>query len=44
MMHTLLREYGHDDVIPDPKRPGPNYYDDCIKFNWVDALIKNHKK
>ena len=25
-------------------RPGPNYYDDCIKFNWVDALVKNHKK
>ena len=31
-------------MIPDPKRPGPNYYDDCIKFNWIDALVKNHKK
>ena len=43
-MHELLIEYEFEDVIQDPMRPGPNYYDDCIKFNWVDALVKNHKK
>ena len=39
-----MREYNYEEAIADPKRPGPNYYDDCIKFNWVDALVKNHKK
>ena len=44
LMHELLIEKGYGHIIPDPTRPGPNYYDDCIKFNWVDALVKNHKE
>ena len=31
-------------IKEDPKRPGPNYYDDCEKFNWVDALVSKHKE
>ena len=27
----------------DPRRPGPDYYKDCIQFNWVDALVDKHK-
>ena len=30
-------------MLENPNRPGPYYYKDCIKFNWVTALIKNHK-
>ena len=44
LLHDILREYKFESAIEDPKRPGPNYYDDCIKFNWVDALVKNHKE
>lgn len=41
---TVLIELGHEDMIKmDPKRPGPNYYDDCKQFNWVDALVSKHK-
>ena len=43
IMHELLKEFGFADVIIDPKRPGPNYYDDCINFSWIDHLIKKHK-
>ena len=43
LMHDLLIEYNMGDKIPDPNRPGPNYYDNCKKFNWVDALVKKHK-
>lgn len=31
-------------IEQDPKRPGPNYYDDCKHFNWVDALVEKHKE
>ena len=31
------------DLLENPNRPGPDYYKDCIKFNWVSALVKNHK-
>ena len=26
-------------LLENPNRPGPNYYIDCIKFNWVTALV-----
>jgi hypothetical protein len=40
---SLLIEYGYEDMVrEDPKRPGPDYYKDCIKFNWIDALVSNH--
>ena len=44
LMHDVLNEFDLAYKIPDPTRPGPNYYDDCIKFNWVDALVKNHQE
>ena len=31
-------------VREDPKRPGPDYYKHCIKFNWIDALVSNHQE
>ena len=37
-------KFGFSDRIPDPKRPGPDYYSECIKFHWVDALVEKHKK
>ena len=41
----VLIEQGYAEMIKeDPKRPGPNYYDDCEKFNWVDALVSKHKE
>ena len=41
----ILVEYNYGHMIEqDPKRPGPDYYKDCIKFNWVDTLIKKHKE
>ena len=39
-----MLKFGFADKIPDPKRPGLDYYSDCIKFNWVDALVEKHKK
>ena len=42
-MHDILNDLGQENLIADPKRPGPNYYDDCKKFNWVDVLVQNHK-
>ena len=30
MAERLLREYGHQDLIKNQYRPGPNYYSDCI--------------
>ena len=43
-MHELLIEFGYGNVIEDPNRPGPDYYKDCKKYNWVDELVKKHKK
>ena len=41
----VLIEQGYEKMIKDdPKRPGPDYYKDCIKFNWVDALVSKHKE
>jgi hypothetical protein len=31
-------------LLENTNRPGPNFYDDCVKFNWVTALVKSHKK
>ena len=31
------------DLLADPNWPGPNYYDDCKKFEWKQVLVKNHK-
>ena len=39
-----MMTFGFSDKIPDPKRPGPDYYSDCIKFHWADALVEKHKK
>ena len=41
---AMMEKFGHADKIPDPNRPGPDYYKNCIKFNWVDALVAKHKK
>ena len=39
-----MEEFGFSEKIPDPKRPGPKYYSECKKFNWIDTLIEKHKK
>ena len=26
-------------LLENPNRPGPDYYKDCKKFNWVTALV-----
>ena len=31
-------------LLENPNRPGPDYYKDCNKFNWVNAMVKSHKK
>ena len=36
--HNLLH------LLENENRPGPDYYKDCIKFNWVSALVKSHQK
>ena len=38
-----MMEFGFSNLIPDPKRPGPDYYSECKQFNWVDTLIDKHK-
>ena len=38
----IMVEYGFAYVIPDPNRPGPDYYKDCNEFNWASSLIKSH--
>ena len=43
-MHELLIEFGYAHVIPDPNRPGPDYYSECKKYNWVDELVKKHEE
>ena len=40
----MMTENDLQELLVNEKRPGPNYYDDCIKFNWVTALKDNHKK
>ena len=40
---AAMMEFGFSDKIPDPKRPGPDYYSECKQFNWVDTLIDKHK-
>ena len=40
----IMVEYGFAYVIPDPNRPGPDYYKDCNEFNWASSLIKSHQK
>ena len=44
LMDDILREFDYGHVVPDPKRPGPDYYSECEKFNWVEALVKKHKE
>ena len=29
-------------LLENASRPGPDYYKDCIKFNWVTALVSSH--
>ena len=43
IMHEILTEYDYGYIIEDPNRPGPNYYDDCKQFKWIDHLIIKHK-
>ena len=43
-MDEILTENNLGDIVPDPNRPGPDYYKDCNKFNWVDALVEKHKE
>ena len=43
-MKEILQDFNRMDVWEDPNRPGPNYYDGCKKFDWVDALTKKHKQ
>ena len=42
-MTDLFTEYEKQDLLINRNRPGPNYYDDCIQFNWVSALKDRHK-
>ena len=44
MVQPIMIEYNFGYVIPDPKRPGPDYYQDCEKFNWASKLIESHKE
>ena len=37
-------KHGFEYMIPNPKRPSPDYYKDCKRFNWADKLIASHKK
>lgn len=43
IMHEIFREYGFGSIIADPNRPGPNYYKDCKKYNWIEHLVDKHK-
>ena len=38
----IFTESDREDLLVNPNRPGPNYYDDCKLFNWVDALKEKH--
>lgn len=40
----VLEDEGKADAIINPNRPGPNYYSECKQWNWVDQLVKAHKK
>jgi len=40
---AIFTENNLEQLLVNKNRPGPNYYDDCIKFNWVDALKDKHK-
>ena len=39
-----LAKHGRLAYVRNPNRPGPDYYKDCKKFNWVSAMVKSHKK
>ena len=41
-MHEVLIELKQEDGIPDPERPGPEYYSKCQQFNWVDELVTTY--
>ena len=38
-VHKIMEEYGFGYLIKDPKRPGPDYYSECNKFNWAASLV-----
>ena len=38
-----MLEFGYGYLIPDPNRPGPDYYKDCKKYDWIESLTNNHK-
>ena len=41
---AIFKENNLENLLVNKDRPGPDYYKDCIKFNWVDALKSKHKK
>ena len=41
---AILKENGLERFLVNNDRPGPDYYEDCIKFNWVDELKGKHQK
>ena len=40
---AIFKENGLERFLVNKDRPGPDYYKDCIKFNWVDELKGKHK-
>ena len=40
---AIMKENGLERLLVNEDRPGPDYYKDCIKFNWVEALKTKHK-
>ena len=42
-LDKTLAKHNMLNLTENANRPGPDYYNDCIKFNWVSALVKSHK-
>ena len=41
-VNQLLEEEGLAHKIPNPYKPGPNYYSECKMYDWVTELKASH--
>ena len=42
--HELFEEEGKSEYLVNANKPGPNYYSECKKYDWIEELIVSHKK
>ena len=39
LVDQIFNDAGKGRYLENPYWPGPNYYDECKKFSWVEVLV-----